>query len=331
MLAGMLFALATPLAEALAQGGCKLVRIAEWPVRRDQHQVIVNGAINGQPVGVLVDTGATTSLVLRSAATRLGLTRRPAPGRRVFGVGGESIAEIAEIEELRIGSSVRRNWSALVAGEHDSRDDVALMLGEDLLENFEVEFDLHAGFIRLYESRDCASSSLAYWSTEMPGVEPIEAGPRIFLTLKINDQPVRAMLDSGATNSVVTAPDAERLGVTPQTPGVAPGGCRTGVGGHVVNNWIGKFSSLVIGNELMRNPKLYFADIWKHTTFTATGSRLPHNFAGLPQMLLGADFLRTHRVLIAYSQRRIYFTYSGGTVFPTREQPSCGAVSTSGR
>lgn len=32
-------------------------------------------------------------------------------------------------------------------------------------------------------------------------------------------------------------------------------------------------------------------------------------------MLLGADFLRTHRVLIFNSQRRIYFTYGGGTTF----------------
>jgi hypothetical protein len=32
-------------------------------------------------------------------------------------------------------------------------------------------------------------------------------------------------------------------------------------------------------------------------------------------MLLGADFLRSHRVLVAHSQRKIYFTYTGGPVF----------------
>ena len=32
-------------------------------------------------------------------------------------------------------------------------------------------------------------------------------------------------------------------------------------------------------------------------------------------MLLGADFLRAHRLLVAHSQRKIYFTYAGGTVF----------------
>jgi hypothetical protein len=32
-------------------------------------------------------------------------------------------------------------------------------------------------------------------------------------------------------------------------------------------------------------------------------------------MLLGVDFLKAHRVLVAHSQRKIYFTYVGGPVF----------------
>ena len=32
-------------------------------------------------------------------------------------------------------------------------------------------------------------------------------------------------------------------------------------------------------------------------------------------MLLGADFLFSHRVFITHSQRKIYFTYAGGPVF----------------
>jgi len=32
-------------------------------------------------------------------------------------------------------------------------------------------------------------------------------------------------------------------------------------------------------------------------------------------MLLGLDFLRAHRVYVAHSQGKLYFTYSGGPVF----------------
>jgi hypothetical protein len=57
-----------------------------------------------------------------------------------------------------------------------------------------------------------------------------------------------------------------------------------------------------MGDELIRDPPLRTANI------------------GLRDMLLGLDFLRAHRVLVANSQRRIYFTYTGGRVFGNTAQ-----------
>jgi hypothetical protein len=37
---------------------------------------------------------------------------------------------------------------------------------------------------------------------------------------------------------------------------------------------------------------------------------VPQNFERTP-MLLGAEFLRSHRALVAHSQRTLYFTYLG--------------------
>jgi hypothetical protein len=59
-----------------ATSECKLVRIAEWPVRLEHSKLIVDGAINGRKIGVMLDTGAQLSLIMRSAAIRLGLTLR---------------------------------------------------------------------------------------------------------------------------------------------------------------------------------------------------------------------------------------------------------------
>jgi hypothetical protein len=44
-------------------------------------------------------------------------------------------------------------------------------------------------------------------------------------------------------------------------------------------------------------------------------------------MLLGTDFLRAHRVLVARSQRKMYFTYAGGTVFPSKPSKGCSQSS----
>ena len=313
-------------AAAAEAGKCKVVRIAEWPLRAGSYKPVFDGTINGRKIGILVDTGADISLVHRSAATRLGLTRYRARGR-FFGIGGETYAESVHIEEFRLGEGVRKNWEVLVAGEGSFSDDVAVLLGDDYFQQVDLEFDLTHNAVRLYETKDCEGMSLAYWATEPAGEVPIEAGSRIRLTVEINGKPVRAQLDSGTGYSILSKPDAARLGVTPESPGVVAGGCVRGLGEKPADSWFGQFESFAIGNERIRNPRIRFADLWQQVTYTETGSRLPRRLAGHPDLLLGSDFLRAHRVLVARSQRKMYFTYAGGTVFPSKPSKGCNQPS----
>jgi len=319
-------------AAAAEAAKCKVTRIAEWPLRAQYYRPVFDGAINGQKIGILVDTGADSSLVRLSAATRLGLTRYKAPGRRVVTISGESQAEFVHIDEFRIGQGVRKHWEVLVAGEQGFRDDdVAVLLGDDFFQQVDVEFDLAHNAVRLYETKDCEGMSLAYWATEPAGEVPIEAGSSIRLTVAINGKPVRAQLDSGAGYSILSKPDAARLGVTPESPGTVAGSCITdGDSKRTLESWVGQFESFAIGNEKIRNPRIHFADLWKHMTYTETGSRLPTRFTGEPDLLLGVDFLRAHRVLVARSQRKMYFTYAGGTVFPSKPSKGCNQSSSGG-
>jgi len=314
---------------AAAESKCKVARIAEWPVREGSRLPILDGAINGQKIGILLDTGADISLVRLSAATKLGLTRHKAPGRRVVSISGESQAEFVHIDEFRIGQGVRKHWEVLVAGEPGFRqDDVTVLLGDDFFQQVDVEFDLAHNAVRLYETKDCEGMSLAYWATEPAGEVAIEAGSSIRLTVAINGKPVRAQLDSGASASVLSKPDAARLGVTPESPDTVTGSCITdGDSKRTLDSWVGQFESFAIGNERIKNPRIRFADLWNHMTYTETGSRLPTRFAGQPDMVLGADFLRAHRVLVARSQRKMYFTYAGGTVFPSKPSKGCNQPS----
>ena len=318
--------LAQAASVAAEAGKCKVTRIAEWPLRAGSYRPVVDGAINGHKIGILLDTGAGMSLFLRSAAAKMGLTRYEAPGYRAFAIGGETRAEAVHIDEFRIGQSVRKKWQVLVAGEGSFSDDIAFLLGDDFFELVDVEFDLGHNAVRLYETRDCEGVSLAYWATEPAGEVPIEAGSKIWLTVAINGKPVPAQLDSGAGNSLLSKADAARLGVTPESPGTVAAGCIRGLGERQADSWAGQFESFAIGNEKIRNPRIRFADLWQHTTYLETGSRLPNRMAGQPDMLLGSDFLRAHRVLVARSQRKLYFTHAGGTVFPSKPSKGCNQL-----
>ena len=98
------------------------------------------------------------------------------------------------------------------------------LLGNDFFHQVDVEFDLAHGAVRLFQPRDCDGVSLAYWATDRIGEVEIdtvaEAHPQIVLTIRINGQPIKALLDSGASTSVLNKSDAARLGVTPDTTGV---------------------------------------------------------------------------------------------------------------
>lgn len=312
-------------APAAATGDCRMVRIAELPLRLAHNKLIVDGAVNGQPVGIMVDTGSNITLMLRPAALRLGLPLQDVRGRRFFGVGGETQVQATVISEFKLGQSTRKGWRMIVAGENDFGDDVAVILGEDFLSQVDVEFDLAHGAIRFYQSRDCEGVSLAHWApngSDKVEMEAIyDASPQIVVPVEINGRPLRATLDSGAGVSVLDKSEAASLGITPTTPGVVAVGSGIGFGEKAVGYWIAPLQSFVIGDEITRNPTIPFGDLWKDTAHLGRGSHVQQKIQA-PSMLLGADFLRAHRVLVSHSQRKVYFTYEGGPVFRQPGLPS---------
>jgi predicted aspartyl protease len=292
------------------------MKIAEWTVQPQTGRLIVDGQINGQKVGVRLDTGAWQSVLLRRAADRLGLTRYEALGYRVVGIGGETHAEYATVDEFKLGQAVRRNWRVLVVGERDWGRDVALLLGYDVFEQADVEFDLASNAVRLFQPQDCGDVPLAYWARGMLDVVKLDVDnvkPAIRVPVKLNGKSLIAEVDSGASRSLVSRLVAEQLGVTPDTPGSRADGKVRGLGAGEPDRQIGAFESFSIGGETIRNPDIAFTDL-QADTGAETGTRLTTR-RELADMLLGLDFLRAHRVYVAHSQGKLYFTYSGGPVF----------------
>jgi clan AA aspartic protease (TIGR02281 family) len=305
--------LATACGSVVAASSCKLVKIAEWRVNPQASSLMVEGAVNGQKIGILLDTGARRSFVLRAAADRLGLTRQEAVGYRFVGIGGETHAEQTIIEEFKIGQAVRKNWRVLVLGERDHGQPYSVLLGYEFFELVDVEFDLPNGAVRMFQPQECGDTPLAYWGGAVD-VVPLEidnARPKILLSVKLNGKPLVAELDSGSS-TVISQLVAAQLGVTPDSPGTIAAGKARGIGAERPDQWYGSFESFSIGGEIIRNPQLRFTNL--QFTGTQTGSRLTTR-EEIRDMLLGVDFLRAHRVYVAHSQRKVYFTYIGGRVF----------------
>ena len=229
-----------------------------------------------------------------------------------------------KLEELRIGPAKRRDWNVFVSPEQDfGAQPASLILGYDFFSSMDFELDLANRAVRFFQARDCVNTSLAYWTDGQPAYVQLQGSAEILVTAAVNGRPMLAIVDSGASVSALTMAESVRLGVGAKTPGVVNAGCSIGIGRPALDYWSSPFESFAIGSEVIRNPTLRIADFTRQTMVPQIGGNQAHRFAAQPQMILGMDFLRAHRIFIANSQHRMYFTYAGGTVFPTGSDMTC--------
>lgn len=93
-----------------------------------------------------------------------------------------------------------------------------------------------------------------------------------------------------------------------------PSGCAWGIGADLVRNWVARFDTVQIADQVTRDSYLRVSDDALEPV-RVTRSR--------QDVILGGDFLRTHRVLVSRGQRKIYFTYMGGKVFAAAPSTEC--------
>jgi predicted aspartyl protease/lipoprotein NlpI len=291
---------------------CKLAKIAEWPIRLQRGHPIVEGYINGKKVGVLLDTGAQTSLIMKSAAQKLELGTWMTSGM-AMGFGGDSRVEVTTVGELRIGDAARKNLRVRVLGERP-QPGIDFILGEDFFKNADLELDYANGAARVFQPIDCEKARLSYWDADALEV-PMQNRDHVLVPVTVNGRDATAMIDSGAATSVVTMEFAGKLGITPQTPGVLPTTCASGLGADTVRQWVARFDSVAIAGETVRDGHINVADIPGEWTYSREGFDL----------ILGADFLRANRVYISRYQQKVYFSYTGGQVFPATPGLECDA------
>ncbi|WP_174999408.1 retroviral-like aspartic protease family protein [Rugamonas aquatica] len=291
--AGLLLAALAALAPAAH--ACRYTELAalELNIQAASGMPYIDGQVNGRTVRLLVDTGSARTLLTRAEADRqqLPLTRAL---NRVRGLGGDSAQYAAQPEEVVIGPArVARAWFPVVDGA--DYPGYGGMVGADYLLQSDLEIALAERRLKFFRDEGCGARSLAYWDAQALDV-PLEFADRhsaAYVQVQLNGRAVRALIDTGAEQSVVDAGTAAALGVGADaaTPGAGAA-----------------FDSFVIGEERIGHPRIALAAIPNTQQFG-----IKH-----VDMLLGRDFLRAHRVLLSASQQRFYYSYLGGQVFGAR-------------
>ena len=288
-----------------AAESCKLLALGELPVSMDGLDPVVSGKIDGQPVRLIADSGAFFSTLNSNAAARLKLRSQYSGngGFRVRGVNGEVEAGLKVADQFTVLNHTFKDTEFVtIPSSFGSRADG--LLGQNFLNVWETEFDLANGAIRLFKAEGCQNAALAYWSKTTPysviPVDRTETGAhQIRGHVSVNGVELPAVFDTGAGPSVLTLRGAARAGIRRDDPALKPGGVSGGIARRLVQTWIAPVRSFKIGDEEIRNTRLRVGEI------EVEGA----------DMLIGADFFLSHRILVANSQRKLYLSYNGGPVF----------------
>ena len=143
--------------------GCKLAKIAEFPIAMVGLRPLMTASINDVDVQFVLDSGAFYSMISAASAAKLKLKTTPAPpGFYVTGVHGTANVSIATARTFTLLGVPLHNVEFLVGGSEAGEGSIGL-LGQNVLHIADVEYDLGQGSVRLMKGEDCRKANLAYW------------------------------------------------------------------------------------------------------------------------------------------------------------------------
>lgn len=283
---------------------CLMQNLATLEVHDDGLAVTTDGSINHDKVAMLIDSGAQNTMVTRTEVVKLGLPQAAAAGK------GKKAAEDhrVQLDEFTVGTIPKGSTRILALERLSDYPAFGAVIGADFLMQHDMELSIASHKLMFFNPVGCDNSFVAYWDKNA-GMVPLTTisatDHRPVVSVEVDGMSLRALVDSAAPISVISIGAAARLGVTPKSHGVAP--MQGAAAGAHPASWIAPFGKFSIGGEEVKNLKLPMLDL-KNVINAEAGT-------AVPDMILGADFLRAHHVLFSTSQQSFYFSYVGGNVF----------------
>jgi predicted aspartyl protease len=252
--------------------------------------ILLPVSVNGVSLTFVLDTGAEQTLLARRAfATLPGMPGLRGP-TRAQAAGGAIELQSSVVREIRVGDFVRQEVPVAVMDLRPLQEQMGAkfdgVLGVDFLRGQDVTLDLRAGRLRL-ESAYGQPSGAPFSG---------DGGGLIRFSARVDGTDIIAVLDTGAMHSIMNWPAARALGIASGDPRLTPVDGVTGIDGRPLHVFVCRFDELQIDRARYASPKLRIADL---PGFGAMG------LAGRPAMLVGADLVRGHTVVISFAARTI--------------------------
>lgn len=284
---------------------------------------------------MLVDTGGFFNEITPDTVGEMDLATRHT-ALAIVGVAGDMTSLVANAP-FKLGNVKAPSMDFLVMPDNqllaDDVGDAAGIVAPSFLRNYDVELDFEARKFNLLSQDHCAGK-VVYWPADKVAIVPmrINADGHIAFQVKLDGKTLTAILDTGATNTVLNLEVAQDLF------GIHPGDARTPETGHLTGaepakTYVHRFKTLALEGIAVDNPTLdLIPDIIRtkmhdprDTLSQDTRLRDPARKTTLDDMILGMDILHRLHVYIAYGEKKLYITRAvpaAASVAPLAARPS---------
>lgn len=287
-------------ANVAANAACSVDNQATIPLDASGGAITVPVEVNGIAATFILDTGAQRSVVTPAAVQRLGLARDEWAGTAMRGIGGIENRPNANPRTLTLGgvNLVRRTVhhdTSLTVGilPHTRAGNRVIdgLLGRDFLSLFDLDIDVAAHRLTLLQVRSCSGRFLPWSGTYAAVPVTTPAGNAMVVPVTLDGTPLRALLDTGASASLLAAPGIFRTGLRQSSLEGDPADQVSGLGPRTVTMHRHIFRSLQVGGQTIDAPVIWVA---------------PIRLTPIVDMLLGADWVASRRVWISYATRQLF-------------------------
>ena len=263
-----------------------------------------------RPVKLLLDTGGAFSEISETIVNELNLPSRPSRVQMV-NVAGQRTTQEVRLPSITLGR-VRQEGPFFIVdpapgGGTEPFDGI---LAPDFLLNVDLDLDFGGNKVNLVSPQHCAGK-VVYWAAPAIAVVPIhiDANGHIRLTMMLDGKRVNAMLDTGATNTVLnldvarktfdvdtSAPDVQRVGELK--------------GGYTADIYKRRFHTLAVDGITIQNPEIVLLpDMMSNKSDQRPiGSLIPDTDHRLQDLILGMSVLSKLHVYVAYKEAKVYIT-----------------------
>jgi predicted aspartyl protease len=286
-------------------------------LKMDYGVPMVPVSLTGKAKHFIVDTGGYVSLLFPATVRELGLTRRNV-AMKIISVDGASSNSVVRIPEFAIGRLRAADISFMVSTHEDSGDipegAPAGVLGPEILQNYDADFDFAAGKLNLVDPNHC-EGQVVYWPARAVAIIPfrLDNNFHIIFSAMVDGKKVDAALDTGMGVTTMRLPSAQRLfDIDVNAPDLEKVGELQGKA-YTATMYQRQFDTIAIEGLVVDNPTIRLMPDMIQSQLPrgpATGSLLPppSRPTGLPDLILGMSDLSKMHVYIAYKERKIYIS-----------------------